>query len=105
MTENEYIVELQQVSRVYYQGKVEVKAVDNLDLQFRPGEFSALCGPSGSGKTTILNMIGALDTPTSGSVLLEGKDLSNSTISGANLSGANLRRAKFINSDLSNVNE
>ncbi len=77
MKKTEYIAQLEQVSRVYYQGKVEVKAVDNLDLQIEPGEFSALCGPSGSGKTTILNMIGALDMPTSGSVYLEGRDLSN----------------------------
>ena len=54
---------------------MEVKAVDNLDLQINPGEFSALCGPSGSGKTTILNMIGALDMPTSGTVYLEGRSL------------------------------
>jgi len=69
------IARLDHVSRVYYQGKVEVRAVDNLDLNFEPGEFSALCGPSGSGKTTILNMIGALDKPTSGTVYLEGNDL------------------------------
>lgn len=69
------IAQLDQVSRVYYQGKVEVKAVDNLDLHIQPGEFSALCGPSGSGKTTILNMIGALDMPTAGTVFLEGRDL------------------------------
>jgi len=71
----EYIARLDRVSRVYYQGRVEVRAVDNLDLQIRPGEFSALSGPSGSGKTTILNMIGALDMPTSGTVYLEGRDL------------------------------
>lgn len=58
------------------QGNIEVKAVDGLDLDIRPAEFSALCGPSGSGKTTILNMIGALDTPTAGKVYLEGRDLS-----------------------------
>lgn len=75
MKDTAYIAQLEQVSRVYHQGKVEVKAVDNLDLRIKPGEFSALCGPSGSGKTTILNMIGALDMPTSGSVYLEGWDL------------------------------
>lgn len=77
MKDTKYIAQLDQVSRVYYQGKVEVKAVDNLDLQINPGEFSALCGPSGSGKTTILNMIGALDMATSGAVYLEGRDLSS----------------------------
>lgn len=74
--ENEFIAQLVGVSRVYLQGNIEVRAVDNLDLGIRPGEFSALCGPSGSGKTTILNMIGALDMATSGKVFLEGGDLS-----------------------------
>lgn len=70
------IAQLSGVSRVYMQGNIEVRAVDNLDLDIKPGEFSALCGPSGSGKTTILNMIGALDMPTAGKVYLEGRDLS-----------------------------
>ena len=90
----EYIAQLENVSRIYYQGKVEVKAVDNLDLQFKPGEFSALCGPSGSGKTTILNMIGALDSPTSGSVYLEGEDLSN--MSSGELSRLRRDRVGFV---------
>lgn len=89
-----YIAQLEKVSRVYYQGKVEVKAVDNLDLQFKPGEFSALCGPSGSGKTTILNMIGALDVPTSGNVYLEGKDLRSMT--GGELSSLRRDRVGFV---------
>jgi putative ABC transport system ATP-binding protein len=76
MLQNDIIVRLAGVSRVYLQGNIEVRAVDNLDLTIRAGEFSALCGPSGSGKTTILNMIGALDLPTSGTVFLEGRDLS-----------------------------
>ncbi len=73
--QNAPIVQLEKVSKVYQQGQVEVKAVDNLDLTVRAGEFSVLCGPSGSGKTTILNLIGALDAPSSGRVYLEGKDL------------------------------
>jgi putative ABC transport system ATP-binding protein len=73
---DQLIAQLAGVSRVYLQGNVEVRAVDNLDLDIRPGEFSALSGPSGSGKTTILNMIGALDLPTAGTVCLEGQNLS-----------------------------
>lgn len=69
------VVDLQNVTRVYQQGKVEVPALRGLTLQIRPGEFTALSGPSGSGKTTTLNLIGALDTPTSGRIILEGKDL------------------------------
>ena len=71
----EPIVRLAGVSRVYRQGKVEVRAVDRLDLEIWAGEFSALCGPSGSGKTTILNLIGALDPPTEGTVFLAGRNL------------------------------
>lgn len=91
---DELIAELIQVSRVYLQGNIEVKAVDNLDLSIRAGEFSALCGPSGSGKTTILNMIGALDMPTSGTVKLEGRDLA--TLNRGELSRLRRDRIGFV---------
>ena len=70
----EPIVLLENVTKVYRQGRVEVKAVDEFYLQITKGDFAALCGPSGSGKTTILNLIGALDVPTGGKIMLEGKD-------------------------------
>jgi putative ABC transport system ATP-binding protein len=70
------IVKLNNVSKFYQQGKVTVKAVEDLSLSLNAGDFVALSGPSGSGKTTILNLIGALDEPTSGTVWLEGLDLS-----------------------------
>lgn len=70
------IVSLQNVSKIYQQGKVEVTAVADLELEIDKGAFAALSGPSGSGKTTILNMIGALDIPSSGNVNIEGHDLS-----------------------------
>lgn len=69
------IVEMQDVTRIYQQGGVEVPALRGLSLQIESGEFMALSGPSGSGKTTTLNLIGALDAPTSGRIILEGKDL------------------------------
>ena len=69
-------VELTDVSRIYHQGRLEVHALRGLTLCVEKGEFTAVCGPSGSGKTTMLNLIGALDRPTSGSVILEGTDLS-----------------------------
>lgn len=69
------IVEMQDVTRIYQQGGVEVPALRGLSLQIESGEFMALCGPSGSGKTTTLNLIGALDAPTNGRIILEGKDL------------------------------
>jgi putative ABC transport system ATP-binding protein len=69
------IVELNKISKIYQQGKLQVTAVDNLTLRIEQGEFSALYGPSGSGKTTVLNLIGALDKPSSGEVIIEGKKL------------------------------
>ncbi len=76
MTNEKPIVELRDVTRNYTQGRVEVTAVDRFSMSINAGEFTVLSGPSGSGKTTILNMIGALDIPSEGSVLLEGRDLS-----------------------------
>ena len=73
--DSDFIIELSKVTRVYRQGTVEVPAIRGLDLRVSPGEFLALSGPSGSGKTTTLNLMGALDKPTSGTVTLEGNDL------------------------------
>jgi putative ABC transport system ATP-binding protein len=75
MAETAPIVELDNVTRVYQQGSVDVHALRGLSMTVQKGEFTTLCGPSGSGKTTTLNLIGALDRPTGGSVSLEGKDL------------------------------
>ena len=69
------IVRLDEATKVYQQGKVEVSAVDRLSLDIDKGEFATLCGPSGSGKTTVLNLIGGLDVPTDGRVFLENQDL------------------------------
>ena len=70
------IAQLEAVTKVYRQGAIDVHALRGLSLTVEPGEFTSLCGPSGSGKTTALNLIGALDAPTSGRVVLEGRDLS-----------------------------
>ena len=72
---NRPIVQVTDVHKVYQQGEVEVRALDGLTLGVAAGEFMALSGPSGSGKTTALNLIGALDAPTSGKIVLEGHDL------------------------------
>ena len=67
------IVECQRVSKTYQQGKVEVSALTNVDLNVAKGGFIALAGPSGSGKTTLLNLIGGLDTPDSGAIRVGGQ--------------------------------
>lgn len=64
------IIECKKVSKDYRTGNVVVHAVKDVDLKIEPGEFSAIVGPSGSGKSTLLNLIGCLDTPTSGEVML-----------------------------------
>jgi len=69
------LFELHGVSRVYGNGTREVRAVDAIDMQIDPGEFLVVAGPSGSGKTTLLQLLGALDRPTEGEILFEGRDL------------------------------
>lgn len=70
------IVEVEMVSKIYNQGKVTFKALDDVSLTVEKGEFTALAGPSGSGKTTLLNLIGGLDLPDSGRVVLDDNDYS-----------------------------
>jgi putative ABC transport system ATP-binding protein len=89
-----HVVELQDVTKVYQQGDQRVEALRGLTLKVGSGEFTAVCGPSGSGKTTALNLIGALDTPTSGTVRLEGADLG--TLSRQALSQLRRDRIGFV---------
>lgn len=70
------VLELKDVHKIYDESEVEVHAVNGVNVDFEEGEFAAIVGPSGSGKTTLLNMIGGLDNPTSGEILVDGKDLS-----------------------------
>jgi ABC-type lipoprotein export system ATPase subunit len=69
------VVELRQVSRSYGTGMAKVQALDRVDLSIEDGEFVAIMGPSGSGKSTAMNIIGCLDTPTSGQYLFLGVDV------------------------------
>jgi putative ABC transport system ATP-binding protein len=69
------VVKIENVARVYKIGKMETKALRGVNLSIESGEFTALVGPSGSGKTTLLQMIGCLDQPTSGNVVIDGKDV------------------------------
>lgn len=69
------VIELQDATRVYKIGEVETYALRGLTLTIEEGEFTAIVGPSGSGKTTLLQLMGCLDKPTSGRVLLKGEDV------------------------------
>ena len=71
------MIELHEVSRVFTVGGQEVRAMDRISLTIEPGEYLSIMGPSGSGKSTLLNTLGLLDTPNSGSYLLEGQDVTS----------------------------
>ena len=69
------ILELRDICKDYIQGKEPVHVLKNINLQVHKGDYIAIMGPSGSGKTTLMNLIGCLDIPTSGSYILDGKNL------------------------------
>ncbi|MBI2034792.1 MAG: ABC transporter ATP-binding protein [Candidatus Levybacteria bacterium] len=73
----EKVLELINVSKLYKLGDHTIKALDKASLAIRDGEFVSIIGPSGSGKSTLMHLMGLLDTPTSGSVFLDGEDISS----------------------------
>src|SRR5512136_1976091 len=73
------LVLLEDVVKTYRMGEVEVHALNHTDLTIRKGEFVVILGPSGSGKTTLLNMIGGIDTPTSGRIVIDEEDISRAS--------------------------
>lgn len=88
------MVELVDVERKYVMGETEVRALRGLSLKIDEGEFVAVVGPSGSGKSTLMHLIGALDVPDEGRVLLDGKDISEYTES--ELAGIRGEKVGFV---------
>lgn len=88
------IVSVQNVAKIYKLDKTEVPALRGVSLDVHPGEFLSIAGPSGSGKTTLLNLVGCVDTPTSGNVVVDGKD--TLALSERALTDLRLHRIGFI---------
>ena len=85
------MIKANNLKKVYKTGEISLEVIKDFSLEINEGEFISLIGPSGSGKSTVLNMLGCLDTPTAGSLVIEGKDITkmNST-SLANFRGENI---------------
>ena len=71
----EDFVKLENITKVYKMGEVEIHAVDGIDFSISKGEFVVIVGPSGAGKTTVLNILGGMDTATSGTITVDGEDI------------------------------
>lgn len=74
---NHYLIQLEKIKKIYQLGTVQVPALRGVDLLVNKNEYVAIMGPSGSGKSTLMNLIGCLDTPSEGSYLLDGEDVSD----------------------------
>ena len=72
----ENIIEIKNLTKTYKLGDKEFNALDGIDLELKKGELIVILGPSGAGKSTLLNIIGGMDTPTKGSILVDGEDIS-----------------------------
>ncbi|MDG2146636.1 MAG: ABC transporter ATP-binding protein [Flavobacteriaceae bacterium] len=85
------VIEAKNLKKIYSQGEIQVNALNDVSINFKQGEFTAIVGPSGSGKTTFLNTIGGLDKPTSGNVMINNLDITK------------LRANKLIDFRLKNI--
>ena len=88
------LISVNNLKKVYGTGETAVTALNSVSLQVEPGEFVAIMGPSGCGKSTLLHLLGGLDRPTSGSVMIDGHNLSD--LSDAKLTEIRRRRIGFI---------
>lgn len=88
------VIDIKNLTKIYNESEVKVKAVDNVSLSFEEGEFAAIVGPSGSGKTTLLNMIGGLDNATEGEIIVNGTNMG--TLKSSELIDFRLRNIGFV---------
>ncbi len=88
------IVEFKNVSCVYKSGDHELKALDGVNMSLEEGKFVVILGPSGAGKSTLLNLLGGLDSPTSGKIYVQGRDIS--TLSGDELAEYRAEKVGFV---------
>ena len=88
------IVKFEHVSKIYGSGETSFKALDEIDLTLEQGKFIVVLGPSGAGKSTLLNLLGGLDVPTSGKIIVDGKDIS--TLKSDDLASYRASKVGFI---------
>lgn len=88
------IVEFKNVTRMYQSGENKQLALDHVNMELNEGEFVVILGPSGAGKSTLLNMLGGLDSPTEGTIIVDGKDIS--TLTGDELAEYRAAKVGFV---------
>lgn len=88
------VIEIKKVEKIYNDSEVKVHAVNGIDLTFEEGEFTAIVGPSGSGKTTLLNLLGGLDKPSAGEIIVGNTNVGN--LKGSHLIEFRLRNIGFV---------
>src|SRR5499425_3341516 len=88
------LVELRNVSKIYHLGGEEIRALDDVSLDIESGEFISIIGPSGSGKSTLMHILGCLDSPTSGTIRLDGTMIQDA--SARELAGIRNRKIGFV---------
>jgi putative ABC transport system ATP-binding protein len=91
---SEYVIDINSLTKTYKTGKTDFKALNNVNLKIRKSDFVAIMGPSGSGKSTLMNIIGCLDRPTSGTVIIDGENIS--TVGDNQLAEIRGRKIGFI---------